>query len=78
MYKLQQVNKNELIDHDKLYYAEELQQVQLPFDTFEIIKDIDNYNILVQKINDQETQPTIVNKEQFEKNIYSLRPRNKK
>ncbi len=58
-----------------MYYAEELQQVQLPFDTYEVLKDIDQDKIMVQKINDQSKSPEIVDKIQFEKNKYSLRSR---
>ena len=76
MYVLYEILNKEKSEIDKLFYAEELQKVYLPFDTYEIIKKVDQSNILVQKLNDENSIPQIV-PETFIKNQYSLRSRKK-
>ena len=55
------------------FYAEELQQVDLPFDTYEVIKEGSSNTIKVKKLNTDKQQIESVDKAQFLKNRYSLR-----
>ena len=56
------------------YYAEELQNVQLPFDTFEVLEESDK-TLKVKKLNSEESNTEIVDKNNFLKERYSLRKR---
>lgn len=77
MYMLHEISiDKETQEIERMFYAEELQSVELPFDTYEVIREVDDSNILVKKLNEDETAPQIVPKS-FIKSQYSLRPRKK-
>ncbi len=57
---------------DGYFYTEKLQRVELSFDSFEIVKEIDDEHILVNQLN-VEGPAQIVDKTDFFKN--RLRPR---
>ena len=57
------------------YYAEELQQVELPYDTYEVIDQGPKNTIKVKQLNTESAQIESVDKTQFLKNQYSLRSR---
>jgi hypothetical protein len=75
MYRLNEIVNNEKKEFDRIFYAEELQRVELPFDTFEVIKEVDN-GFLVQKLNDDNAIPKVVPKT-FVTSEYNLRRRKK-
>ena len=54
------------------YYAEELQHVQLPFDTYEVLEESEK-TLKVQKLNSEKANTEIVDKDTFLKERYSLR-----
>ena len=59
------------------YYAEELQRVELPFDTYEIVDQIDQDTIKVKQLNSENPKEQEVDKNTFLKNQYSLRSKKK-
>ena len=59
------------------YYAQELQKVELPYDTYEVVEDGVDNTIKVKKLNTETPQIESFDKTQFLKNQYSLRSRKK-
>ena len=55
-----------------IYYAEELQPVQSPFDTYEVLEESEK-TLKVQKFNSEISNTEIVDKDKFLKERYSLR-----
>ena len=54
------------------FYAEELQYVQLPFDTYEVLEESDK-TFKVKKLNSENADSELVDKQIFLKGQYSLR-----
>ena len=59
-YKLKELTNNGAKDVDGFWYTEELQSVDLPFDTLEIHKEYDNDKVLVSKLNSTEPDKTFL------------------
>ena len=57
------------------FYAEELQQVELPYDTYEVVEKGPKNTIKVMKLNTDDPKIESFDKTQFLKNQYSLRSR---
>ena len=57
------------------FYAEELQQVELPYDTYEVVEKGLKNTIKVMKLNTDDPKIESFDKKQFLKNQYSLRSR---
>jgi hypothetical protein len=74
LYQLQEIDK-ENVTKAGLFYKEELQKIELPFDTFKIVKELTNNKIVVQQLNDEQSTQTV--DKEFLKKQYSLRPRKK-
>ena len=74
MYQVKEINDTK-VKNVGLFYDQELQKISLPFDSFEIVKELDNDKILVKKLNNEKDQNEIVDKSTFLSNQYSFRKR---
>jgi hypothetical protein len=62
VYELKDLNNNEI---EGQYYTEELQRVELPFDTYLVHDELPNNKILIEKINSSESEKQIIDKNDF-------------
>ena len=70
---LYQVKKLNSDFSEGTFYAEELQKIELPFDTFEVIDQIDKNTLKVVQLNKENPEVQQVDKSSFLGNQYSLR-----
>jgi hypothetical protein len=77
LYKVKEINETK-IENVGLFYEQEIQKIELPFDVFKIVKELPNDQILVQQLNDEQQTKQIVDKSDFMTNQYSLRSRKQK
>jgi len=73
LYKLKEITKNSIDTSPGTYYAEELQHIELPFDTYKVVRE-NSEQLIVEKLNSNSSKQIVVPKS-FENNQYSLRKR---
>ena len=74
LYELEELENESIKKVQGLYYEQEIQRVELPFDTY-IVHEESKDKLLVEKLNSEESQKILVDKTEFIKNKYSLRKR---
>ena len=67
LYELDEISKNTIKEKIGQFYTEELQRVELPFDTYIVHKEKKN-ELLVEKLNTNENNIELVDKSDFIKN----------
>lgn len=75
LYELNQIDNNKITPVDGQFYTEELQKVELQFDTYIIEKELPDNKILIKQLNTSDTLSKVVDKTDFIAN--RLRSKNK-